>query len=333
MLGAAVTLAVVACGGSTDLSTTTAGPATTLTEAPAATTTTQAPASTTTGAPVDVITFVGADGVESEITDTSRIVSLNGDITEVLFALGLGDQVVAVDVTTTYPAETEDLPRVGFGQQLAAEGVLAFEPTLVIGDQLIAPAESIEQLRGAGVPVAIITTQTTLDGAAAKIGDVAAITGAVDVGETLALQVTDDIAAAMDLAAGATEQRRVAFVYTRGPEQLFLFGAGTVTQAMIEGANAIDAIADSGLSGFVPLTPEALVAAAPDVLIAPASGVGALGGPEGVLALPGVAQTPAGQAGPSALLVYDDGLFLNLGPRTGEALHQLVVDLYPELAS
>jgi iron complex transport system substrate-binding protein len=98
---------------------------------------------------------------------------------------------------------------------------------------------------------------------------------------------------------------------------------------MIEGAGAIDVVAASGVPGVLPLTPEALVAAAPDVLILPESGVGALGGIEGVLALPGVAETPAGRDG--RFLVYDDGFFLNFGPRTGEALARLAADLYPEL--
>jgi iron complex transport system substrate-binding protein len=43
-----------------------------------------------------VQTFVGADGVETTIGDISRIVSLNGDLTEIIFALGLGDTVVGV---------------------------------------------------------------------------------------------------------------------------------------------------------------------------------------------------------------------------------------------
>ena len=124
-------------------------------------------------------------------------------------------------------------------------------------------------------------------------------------------------------------RRRVAFLYSRGPQQIFLFGSGTVSQALIEGANAIDTIADSGVAAAVPLTPEALVAAAPDVIIVPASGVRALGGLEAIAALPGVAETPAGRNG--AFLVYDDGLFLNFGPRTGQALTLLILDLYPEL--
>ena len=130
---------------------------------------------------------------------------------------------------------------------------------------------------------------------------------------------------------GIEDPVQAAFLYVRSPNQLFLLGQGSVTQAMIEGAGAIDVVAASGLPGLVPLTPEALVAAAPDVLILPELGVTAIGGIDGVLGLPGVAETPAGQNG--NFVVYEDTFFLNFGPRTGEALAQLVSDLYPELGN
>ncbi len=319
-------LAAAACGdGGADTTTTQAATTTTTT---AATTTTEAATTTTTEAAG--VAFTGADGVESVITDTSRIVSLNGDLTEIIWDLGLGDQVVAIDVTTTYPEEAAALPPVGFGRQLAAEAVLAFSPTLVIGDQQIAPPEAIEQIRGTGVPVVILETRTSIDDVADKVRQVAEILGVPDAGETLATRVDAEIAAAEQRATAATDHPRVAFLYVRGPETLLLFGAGMVTQDLIESAGGVDAGADSGIAGAVPLTPEALVAAAPDVIISPAGGVAALGGVEDLAALPGVAETPAGQNG--RFLLYDEAAFLGLGPRTGEALDQLVSDLHPDLA-
>jgi len=311
-------LAATACGdGGTDTTTTSTTEAATTT---AAATTTEAAG----------VSFTGADGVESLVTDTSRIVSLNGDLTEIIWELGLGDRVVAVDVTTTYPDEAAALPQVGFGRQLAAEAVLAFSPTVVVGDQQIAPPETIEQIRGAGVPVVILQTRTSLDGIAPKIRDIAEILDVPDAGEDLVARVDAAIAAAEARAAGAADAPRVAFLYVRGPETLLLFGAGMVTQDLIEAAGGVDAGADSGIAGAVPLTPEALVAAAPDVIISPAGGVAALGGVEALAALPGVAETPAGQNG--RFLIYDEAAFLGLGPRSGEALDQLVTDLHPDLA-
>lgn len=288
---------------------------------------------TTTTTIPDQRTFVGADGVETTIGDVSRIVSLNGDLTEIIFELGFGENVVGVDVTTTYPPEAAALndqgQTVGFAQQLAAEAVLRFEPTLVIGDQQVAPPEVLEQLRGAGIPVVILETQTTLDGVETKILEVAEILGVPDEGSELAERVMGEIDAARALAATDDSDPKIAYVYVRGPQVVFLFGAGMPTQGMIEGAGAIDAGAEAGVFGPAPLTPEALVAAAPDLIVLPEAGLAALGGIEAFLELPGVAETPAAQN--DAFLDYDEAYFFNLGPRAGQALDEFVRDLYPEI--
>jgi iron complex transport system substrate-binding protein len=323
-------LALAACGGEGgNASPTTAEPTATTTTIAETTTTSTAATTTTT----DGRTFTGADGIETTITDTSRIVSLNGDITEIIYELGLGDDVVGVDVTTTYPPEAAALndsgDTVGFAQQLTAEAVLRFEPTLVIGDTQVAPEEAIQQLRDAGVPVVIIEYQTTLDGVETKISQIAEILGAEEQGRQLSQRVMGEIDEATTLAGSATEQPRVAFVYLRGPQVIFLFGAGMPTQAMIEGAGAVDAGAGSGVFGPAPLTPEALVAAAPEVIVLPEAGLEAMGGIEAFEAIPGVADTPAAETG--NYLIYDEAYFFNLGPRTGQALMEFVRDLHPEL--
>lgn len=319
----AVVMVVAACGSDDGVGTTTTTVAETTTTTPAETTTTTAQDQT----------FVGADGVETTITDTSRIVSLNGDITEVIFELGLGANVVGVDVTTTYPAEAAALndqgQTVGFAQQLTAEAVLRFDPTLVIGDQQVAPAEAIEQLREAGVPVIILETQTTLDGVGTKINQIAEILGVADAGEALATKVMTEVDAARALVATEDSDPRVAYIYVRGPQVIFLFGAGMPTQAMIEGAGAIDAGAEAGVFGPAPLTPEALVAAAPDFIVLPEAGLAALGGIDALKAIPGVAETPAAKN--DAFLVYEEAYFFNLGPRVGSALAEFIGDLYPDL--
>ncbi len=319
-LGLVTAVVLAAC--SSDADTTTTSPGT-----PVETTTTSA----TTTTPTDDQTFVGVDGVEVTISDVSRIVSLNGDLTEIIFELGFGANVVGVDVTTTYPPEAAALndqgETVGFAQRLAAEAVLRFEPTLVIGDQQVGPPEVIEQLRGAGVPVVILETQVTLDGVETKILQVAEILGAPDAGTALAERVMGEIDAARDLASADDSDPKIAYVYVRGPQVLLLFGAGMPTQGMIEGAGAVDAGAETGVFGPVALTPEALLAAAPAVIVLPEAGLAALGGIEAFLELPGVAETPAGQS--EAFLAYDEAYFFNLGPRAGQALDDFVRDLYP----
>jgi iron complex transport system substrate-binding protein len=325
-----MTLVLAACGGEEGNIATTPAQSLATTTTVAKTTTTSTATTTTTGER----TFTGADGVETTITDTSRIVSLNGDITEIIYELGLGDDVAAVDVTTTYPPEAAALNdsgnTVGFAQQLTAEAVLSFEPTLVIGDTQVAPPEAIEQLREAGVPVVIIDYQTTLEGVKTKIEQISEILGVEEQGAQLAQRVMGEIDEAVTLAESAAEKPRVAFIYLRGPQVIFLFGAGMPTQAMIEGAGAVDAGAESGVAGPAPLTPEALIAAAPDVIVLPEGGLEAMGGITAFQAIPGVADTPAAET--QSYLVYDEAYFFNLGPRTGQALMEFVLDLHPDLA-
>jgi iron complex transport system substrate-binding protein len=82
-LALATTVVLAACSSDADTTTSSGTPEETSTSVAATT-------------PSDVQTFVGADGVETTIGDISRIVSLNGDLTEIIFALGLGDTVVGV---------------------------------------------------------------------------------------------------------------------------------------------------------------------------------------------------------------------------------------------
>ncbi len=326
VIGAIVALLLVgaACGDDDGLSATTlAATGTTVVAVPSTA------ASTTTEAAVEVLTFTGADGVESVIADTSRIVSLSGDFTEILFELGAGERVVAVDVTTTFPAEAEEIPVIGFAQDLAPEPVLGMEPTLVLANDLTGPAETIDQLRAAGIPVVVIAGGSSLDDIGPKIAAIAQIVGLEEEGQQLIERVDGEVQAALALAAQAPNRPRVAFVYSRGPQLLLLFGLGMATNAMIEGGGAIDVGAETGVMGAQPLTPEAIVAAAPEVIVLPAAGYEALGGPEALLEIPGIALTPAGVN--RAFLAYDEAYFFNLGPRAGQALMEFILDLYPEL--
>lgn len=291
--------------------------------------TTTVPGSTSAPAASDEATYEGVDGVVSSIDDTSRIVSLNGDLTETIFALGAGDRVVGRDLTTTYPPEAEALPDVGLGRNLNAEAVIALEPTLVIGDTQVGPESAIEQIRAAGIPVVILQAEVTFEGVIRKIGNVGRILDLEPEAEELASTVQAEIDEARALAATATSTPRVAYIYVRGPETLLLFGNGMPTHFLIEDAKAVDAAGDVGVVFAQDLSAETLVEAAPDILVTPDEGFEILGGLEAFLALPGVADTPAGQSG--AVLTYDEALLLGMGPRAGEALRLLTIGIHPEL--
>lgn len=308
---ASLALVIAACGTSEDASA----------EAPAF--------DPTTTTAIDGPTYEGVDGVTSSIADTSRIVSMNGDLTEIIYELGAGDRVVGIDLTTTYPPEATALPDVGLGRDLNVEAIIGLSPTIVIGDTQIEPESAIEQLRTAGIPVVILQTEVTLEGVPRKIENMGEILGLEAEAEALAERVQREIDEALALAEQATTSPRAAYMYVRGPETLLLFGNGMPTHFLIEAANAVDAAGEVGVFFAQNLQAEKLVEAAPDVLITPIQGFEILGGLDAFLALPGVADTPAGRSG--TVLTYDEALFLGMGPRVGEALRQLVLDLHPEI--
>jgi iron complex transport system substrate-binding protein len=318
----AVAFVAAACSTGNDATTTT--PAASTVSAPTTTTTTASTRSAA-GAASAANTFIGADLVESTITDTSRIVTLAGDLTEAVWILGFGESVVATDVTTIHPPEAVGLPVVGVGRFLNAEAVLAQNPALVIGDTQTSPLVAIEQIRSAGVPVVILEVPTTFEGLYAKMRGLGMALGVPSRGEELAEEIRTAIDTALSTATPFSTKPKVAFVYSRGPDVMLLFGSEMTTQPMIEGAGGVDVGAASGVTGTVSVTPEAIVAAAPDVIIITSEGLDALGGIDGLLEIPGFAETPAGRD--RRVLDYPEGDFLTFGPRIAESLELLIVEL------
>ena len=80
-----------------------------------------------------------------------RIVAAGGDVTEIIYELGLGDNIVAVDTTSLFPPAALAKPKVGYVRQLSAEGVLSVEPDLIIVSGAAGPCGAFEQLRASGI--------------------------------------------------------------------------------------------------------------------------------------------------------------------------------------
>jgi iron complex transport system substrate-binding protein len=279
------------------------------------------------------ITFTDGTGAEVTVTDVSRIIPLNGDIAEVIWALGLGGNVVAADVSATYPPEAQQLPSIGYQLALNAEAILSFSPTVVIGRAgFIQPVEVVDQIQAAGVPVVLISIEDNIETPAGKVRLVAEALGIKDAGEALAGSIEQQIADAETAVANVTEKPRVLFLLFRAEQGIQMVGgSNTPLDAILPAAGAINAGADAGVDGYQPLTAEAVVAAAPDIIILQQGGYDSIGGESGLLEIPGVAETPAGEN--KKFFGYDDQLLLGLGPRTGDLLEQLIHDFHPELAA
>lgn len=272
-------------------------------------------------------TAVSADGSEVEITDVSRIVPLWGNLSEIVFALGLGDNVVARDVAATFP-EAEGLPIISQGHDVSAETVLAQRPSLVLAKPDTGPPEAIDQIRKAGVPVLVVDEPMSIEDISERIHTVANALGVPEAGERLAAETMAEITEVQKDVPTDEPSPRVAFLYMRGQAGVYLIGGpGSGADSMIAAAGGTDAGTDMGLDrAFTPLTSEALVKAAPDLILMTTTGLDSVGGIDGLLEIPGIPQTPAGIA--RRIVTVEDGLLYSFGNRTPQTLTELIEAFY-----
>jgi iron complex transport system substrate-binding protein len=232
-------------------------------------------------------------------------------------------RVVATDSSATFPPAAVALPKVGYQRSLNAEGIIAQRPTLVLGSTDAGPPAVLDQLRAAGVPVTIVQEGHGLRAAATKIRAVGRALALVDEAEALADRVQTRLDAVAAEGAAVRDRPRVALLYLRGANTQLLFGDDQGADTIADAVGATPAVRSAAT---VPLTPEALVAAQPDVLVVTTTGLESVGGIDGLLRIPGVAETPAGRA--RRVLAYDDQMLLGFGPRMADCLEQLLADLH-----
>lgn len=269
----------------------------------------------------------GEEGVG--IDSKARVVTLGGAITEVVFELGRGEQVVGVDVTSTWPEEVGQLPRVGYYRKLSAEGILALRPDHILVLEDAGPAQVLEQIEGAGVTIHRLPSRESLEVVPERIEKIGELLGESDEARGLIAEVEQDMERVRARREEVADEDRpkVLFIYARGANVLMVAGEGTSAEAMLEAAGAQNAV--TGFEGFKPLTPEAVIAAKPEYIVAPSAGAESIGGIEGVLGLPGVAQTPAGEQ--RRVVTVDDARLLGFGPRAGRGLLEMQDGLgFPE---
>lgn len=281
------------------------------------------------------VTVPSADGKRVKVESAERIVPLTGSLNEIVFSLGLGEQVVARDITATFE-QAKKLPVVTRAHDVSAESVLSLRPTLVVADTTTGPAEAIGQIRDAGIPLVVVAPAKSLADVGRRIDAVAAALGVEAAGKELKQRTEARIAAVQkDVPAPGSdgEKPRVAFLYLRGSAAVYLLGGReSGAGSLLEAAGAVDAGAESGLEkDFTAITSEALAKAAPDVILVMRKGLESVGGMDGLVKIPGVAQTPAGMD--RRVVSIDDGVLLNYGPRTDQVLKSMVEQLYGKQAS
>lgn len=261
---------------------------------------------------------------KAQSVDSPRLLTLGGSVTEIVVALGAGDLLIARDSTSTYPPEVEKLPDVGYVRALSPEGVLSVAPDLILSEKGAGPAETIAVLEAAGVEFVTMPDDPTPQGVLDKIDAVAQALRLHEKGAALRTEVAAGLEAAQARADAVSERKRVLFVLSLQSGRVTAGGTGSSAGGIIELAGGVNAAA--GFDGYKQMTDEAVIAAAPDmILMMDREGDLSISDAD-VMAHPALGLTPAAASG--NILRMNGMLLLGFGPRTPAAATALHDALY-----
>jgi iron complex transport system substrate-binding protein len=244
-----------------------------------------------------------------------KLVTIGGDVTEIVYALGAGNELVARDSTSLRPKAVLALPDVGYMRQLNTEGILSIHPSMVLSSELAEPSLVLQQLSQNGVKVVRVPGTPSINTVPEKIEVIAAALNRQAEGEKLITTYRSQLSAIRHDALPV----KMLFVMSHGGMSSMAAGQNTAADAMITSVGAKNAM--QGFSRYRPLSQEGVIASAPDILLLTADGVKTLGGLDQVWKLPGVAMTPAGKN--KRVLVLDDMSLLGFGLQTPAVMAQL----------
>jgi iron complex transport system substrate-binding protein len=270
--------------------------------------------------------FLGLFAVSFNVFSQQRIVTAGSAITETVCALGDCALIVASDRTSLFPTQIQSLPSIGYRSGISAEGIIAQRPTIVIAEKDYVEDGVLAQVASAGVTLMVIERDYSIEGTSSMILKIAEALSRQDEAEKVITAIKSELQKVNEVVKLVKNKPRVLCVYNRGTSTVSVAGRATFSD-ILPYVGAKDAV--TGVEGYKPLNTEALIASNPDYILFLQSGLESIGGVEGALSIPGIAQTQAGIK--RQIIAMESIKLTNFGPRLGEAVSELALLLYPEL--
>jgi iron complex transport system substrate-binding protein len=263
-------------------------------------------------------------GDDVTIGKLDRILTIGGDVTEIVFALGEGRRVIAADTTSVYPNEVMALPKVGYMRALSTEGVLSTSPDLILASAGSGPPEVIAALKQSGIPLALVDYRPGAEAIASKIALIADILDVKDKGALLTQSIAAELASLASSLKDAARPRAL-FVLSLVGGRIIAAGHKSSAEEIITLAGGINAV--QGFDGYKQASAEAILAAAPEavVMMHREGDIGA----DDLFAMEPFAKIPAAKS--KALIRMEGSYLLGFGPRTPHAARALAKALHPGL--
>ena len=260
-------------------------------------------------------------------TDASRIVSIGGSVTEIIYMLGAADRIVAVDTTSVFPAEAlKTKASVGYMRQISPEGVLSMHPDLVVALEGAGPPQALEVLRESGIAYEKIPNTPNTDGVVEKITHIARLLGKQQQARQEVSRIEAELALLETAKTSISKRKKVLFLLTAASDRMVAGGTGTSAAGIIELAGGENAI--SSFAGYKPVSTEAVIAMKPDAILILNRG-GHAADPSVISGNPAFSDLPATIN--NDIFAMDGSLLLGFGPRVVDAAWMLAARLYPDM--
>nr|WP_256930792.1 ABC transporter substrate-binding protein [Pseudomonas sp. ABC1] len=268
-------------------------------------------------------------GVAQE-AQPQRWVSAGGAISEWVVALGAEQRLVGVDSTSQQPPSLKALPSIGYQRQLAAEGILALRPDLLVGSEEMGPPPVLAQLGAAGVRIERLSAAGDLPALKGNVRRLGELLGEPERAEAVLVDLDARLARQAHWLHSAQQTQAIPGVLLlvgQGGGSLLVAGSGTSADWLLENAGGRNLAAHPGYKAF---SSEALAALDPHVLLVTDRSLRGAEVLKAILAQnPGLASSRAVREG--RVLVVDPTLLVGgLGPRTLETLGAWSAAFYPQ---
>ncbi|WP_241646170.1 heme/hemin ABC transporter substrate-binding protein [Rosenbergiella metrosideri] len=250
-----------------------------------------------------------------------RLVSIGGDVTEIIYALGSGDQLVGRDTTSQRPEASLKLPDIGYMRQLNSEGILALKPTLVLTSAQAQPSQVFQQIEKVGVKVVTVPATPQLSEIAVKINTLAQALGKTTQAQPILQRLDQQLSALKQVPAGASH--KALYIMANHGMQSLIAGKETAADVALRSAGLTNVMGQ--VPHYQQMSQEGVIAAAPEVVIIDQRSLLQMGGTSQLWKLPGLALTPAGKA--RRVVVIDQMALLGFGIDTPQAILKLRQDV------
>ena len=262
---------------------------------------------------------------EIDGTRDMRIVCLSKQLTEMVFALGKGHDIVACDLSSTYPDSAKLLPTVGYHRALSPESIISMTPDLVIHSNDIGPENVLPQIIKAGLHVKAFGGANTIDSAKLLLKELGKFFGVEAKGDSIIKKIDADIARAADSlkALHLKDTLKVMIIHfgLRNNNYFVMSGRNGPGDKMIRLSGCEPALYNG--KGAREMSAEAVALANPDIIIATDFGYDRMGSMDKfITSVPGVSLTNAGKN--KRIVRFEEHDLIYFGPRSGDNIIKLM---------